>query len=100
MREHVKIGAALFAVSAARTLKSSDGHSLAGQIDYNRHTIRLYDRLDNQQAWETLWHEVVHGIADFMDVDVTEEEVGRLANGLTLVLADNPGLERPDEEDV
>ena len=39
--------------------------SLWGQIDYWTRTIRVYDNnASEEDIWEILWHEMLHGIAE------------------------------------
>lgn len=75
----------------------SDGRELAGQVDYTTQEIRLRPGLTPAHQRETLLHEVLHAIDDFMGIDLTEKQVGRLANGLAMVLADNPALLGDDD---
>lgn len=68
--------------------------SLWGQIDYWTRTIRIYknDRQDSD-VMQTLWHEVIHGIAMALhiDEDVSDEGniVDLLATGINNVVVDN-----------
>ena len=68
--------------------------SLWGQIDYWTRTIRVYrnDRQDSD-VMQTLWHEVIHGIAMALhiDDDVSDEDniVDLLATGINNVVVDN-----------
>jgi hypothetical protein len=47
--------------------------SLWGQIDYWTRTIRIYDNdraLDD--IWQTIWHEVIHGIIESLHIKSLE----------------------------
>lgn len=64
----------------------------AGEIDYMNGIIRIDADMADDRKFETLWHEIIHGIDEFMAVDLTEEQVRRLGRGLAVVLTDNPQL--------
>lgn len=74
-----------------------NSHTCYGDIDYNKHVIRiLKDCEDTQGKERTLLHEIVHGIRyernfDYENNDdetITEE----IARGLHQVIRDNPEL--------
>lgn len=64
--------------------------SLWGQIDYWTRTIRIYDRgLAMGDVWETIIHEVIHGIVIEMKIDALDQDdsakhgdLARLSTGL------------------
>jgi len=69
--------------------------SLWGQIDYWTHTIRIYDK-DNppETILETLLHEVLHGLAEHLNLktlkaEAGHEDLGVLALGLMDFLTRN-----------
>ena len=70
--------------------------SLWGQIDYWTRTIRVYDNgKPDGDVWETVLHEVVHGIVTDLnldDVKLDEDTVGLLALALTDTLVRNGWL--------
>ena len=76
--------------------------SLWGQIDFWTRTIRIYD--NGRQAsdvWQTIWHEVLHGLCEKLDVDSekgklseNEKAVDLLATGINSVLIDNGWVEK------
>ena len=49
--------------------------SLWGQIDYWTRTIRIYDNgRSDEDIWETLIHEVLHGIASALKLQAFKDE--------------------------
>ena len=72
--------------------------SLSGQLDYWTRTIRIFDDGKRQHAdtWQTIMHEVLHGLANALDLDSLDQndeekhkELDRLALGLVDVLMRN-----------
>lgn len=67
--------------------------SLWGQIDYWTRTIRIYnDGLSINDIWQTIWHEVLHGICDKLKLDdlrTDEKTIDLLATGINSVIVDN-----------
>lgn len=53
-------------------------------------TIREGQPLGNEQ--DSLLHEAIHAISDYMEIRLKEGQVTKLATGLLAVLKDNPGL--------
>jgi hypothetical protein len=72
---------------------NNGSHLLCGQIDYERHTIKIEpDVTDEQRKHQTLLHEIIHGIAHEMGFSLKEEKVDKLATGIYAVIKDNPGM--------
>lgn len=76
--------------------------SLWGQIDYWTRTIRIYenDRI-NSDLWQTLIHEILHGIVVSLKIKElqgkeNEDKIDLLALGLTDVLFRNRFLKEMD----
>lgn len=71
--------------------------SLWGQCDFWTRTIRIYaNNRQESDIWQTIWHEVIHAIAEKMDIDeqggkMTGDEklIDLLATGINCVLRDN-----------
>lgn len=64
--------------------------SLWGQIDYWTRTIRIYDKdRTSEDVFETLIHEITHGIAEPFKLELEEETVALLSIGLADVLIRN-----------
>lgn len=60
-----------------------------GEADLDSGEIRIGDWLCESHARSTLLHEIVHFIDDDLELGMTEEQVGGLAQGLFQVLRDN-----------
>ena len=73
--------------------------SLWGQIDYWTRTIRVYaNNRSMEDVWETIIHEVIHGIAselniDRLEKDDAEDDVAVLSVALTDMLIRNNWME-------
>ena len=69
--------------------------ALWGEIDYWTRTIRIYDNgRPDEDVWETVMHEVIHGIASALNIASLEgkeheDDVDVLALALTDVLFRN-----------
>lgn len=69
--------------------------SLWGQIDYWTRTIRIYDSgRKASDLWQTLMHEIIHGISEHMKIEVlqgtaNEKYVDLLATGIVDTLMRN-----------
>lgn len=67
------------------------GHeALWGQIDMRTKTIRIYDSgRDTGDIFETILHEVLHGIADELKIEIFEDDKGHAAlSNIAVALAD------------
>ncbi|MBE2200424.1 MAG: hypothetical protein IAE79_17550 [Anaerolinea sp.] len=77
--------------------------SLWGQIDYWTRTIRIYDNgRPMEDLWQTLLHEILHGIAEAMHLNGLNEhheELDIVALALTDVLFRNGWLTGGDSGD-
>lgn len=65
---------------------------LNGHILYDKAEIRIDRDLADQAKRITIMHEVVHGMADAVGVDLKEKEVELLANILVATLSVSPQL--------
>lgn len=63
-----------------------------GEIDYFQRQIRIDKDLTSQDKKETLIHEIIHGIDDFMGIELDESQVRKLGAGLAMVFEDNSEL--------
>ena len=74
--------------------------SLWGQIDYWTRSIRIYDNgRPNGEIWQTLVHEILHGLANALKLkalegDDNDDAVDLLATGIADVLFRNGWLSR------
>ena len=49
--------------------------SLWGSVDYWTRTIRIYDNgLSIEDIWQTLWHEILHAIAEQLHLNLNKEK--------------------------
>lgn len=64
--------------------------SLQGQIHSTNHEIRISNNATDQR--ETLLHEILHGVSDAMDADLTERQVRVVVRGLYAAIRDNPDV--------
>lgn len=88
---NVKIGPRTFIVRFVDNLVDIEGtQRLNGHILYDKATIKIDTGLALVSQRLTLIHEIVHGIADYLDVDMSEKDVSLMANGITAMLMDNP----------
>lgn len=68
--------------------------SMSGQIDFWSKTIRIYsgDR-SVESTWHIIWHELLHGIVDVLNIDFKEDSeediIDRIALGLNDILIRN-----------
>ena len=90
---NVKIGPRTFIVKFVENLLDiEESQRLNGHILYDKAIIKIDSRLALVSQRLTMMHEIVHGIADYLDVDMSEKEVSRMANGITAMLMDNPDV--------
>ena len=57
-----------------------------GKCDVNHNTIFLRHGLNDEKLAEVLLHEVIHGVAEMINMTLTENEVNNLAVGLMPIL--------------
>ena len=63
--------------------------SLWGQIDYWTRTIRIYDNSRSiEDIWQTLMHEILHGISDALKLKLNEEELHNELDILSIAITD------------
>jgi hypothetical protein len=90
----VKIGCYRYVVKEVKSVNKFEPRK--GEIDYYEKVIRLDEDMSTDDKLETLLHEIVHGIDDFMDVGLEEDQVKKLGHGLAMVFMDNPDLKITD----
>jgi Zn-dependent peptidase ImmA (M78 family) len=97
--EKVRIGNIDYAVRYEERL--NNGSNLAyGHINYDKALIRIdADLKDEQGKFQTLLHEILHGLAKFFELSVEEDEdtIEKLAKGLHMLIKDNPEMFKDDE---
>ncbi len=92
--EKIKIGWKEFKVTIAEPSEvlKSGGDDCYGDIYWDKNEIRLNSNNDDDQQQATLLHEIIHGVSSMTSLDLSEDIVLRLGNGLYTVIKDNPGL--------
>ena len=75
-----------------KLLDTTEFQKLNGHILYDAALIKIDALLSYQSKRLTLMHEIVHGMADAVGVELDEKEVELLANILTATLEQNPKL--------
>jgi len=79
--------------------------SLWGQIDYWTRTIRIYDHgRSEEDVWETILHEVLHGIANALHLkclkdEKNHDELDLLSLALTDVLFRNKWFKKEQTDE-
>ena len=72
------------------------GMDVSGDTDVDKGIIRYDSEEVGLRHFNTLLHEVLHAVCDQMaldlDDDLEERVVAGLSNGLTMIVADNPGI--------
>ena len=88
---NVKIGPRTFRVKFEENLFDiEETQRLNGHILFDKAVIIIDSELALVSQRLTMMHEIVYGIADYLDVDMSEKEVSLMANGITAMLMDNP----------
>lgn len=100
----IRIGGITYTVKVVERLTGDTGR-LDGEIKYGSTEILVDGDLNEQGAFQTMWHEVLHGILTQSgrwgeDHKKLEGIVEAIAYGLVQVLADNPGLAAPPPRNV
>ena len=90
MIEKVKIGCFKYDVVEVKSVNKLEPRK--GEIDFLQRVIRIDSDMTPQDKKETLLHEIVHGVDEFMTIKLEEEQVKKLGAALAMVLMDNPGL--------
>jgi hypothetical protein len=88
----IRIGAIDFRTKAVTRLTDDENsQKLTGEISYRHAKIRVEVAQDDQAAFQTMWHEVFHGILTQAGSDLSSNEtlIEQLSNGTVGVLRDN-----------
>ena len=89
----IKIPGVTYKVRVQKEVENTfDDQVLLGQINFTTNKIDLREDLNREQLEITLLHELLHGIFNHCDLDQDEHTINLLANGLHMVLKDNPKL--------
>lgn len=101
--EKVKIGCYTYTVAETdEPIIIGNRCDYAGKANYHNLTIDIKKDMAENAKEQTFWHEVVHCIANYMNLEFDEDNeekiVDSLANGLLSVMRDNcfplPGQSR------
>jgi len=105
--DKITIGCYDYTINRVKEPIIVDGAKCRGKIDYQKHEIHIADDdyFSEQSKEQTLWHEIVHGIINYRNVNYgkADEEtfVDELATGLYLLCKSNgllPGQNITKEE--
>ena len=92
----VRIGGVDYAIEYVERLISSENTALCGLINYDMAVIKIEPNVQDEQGkCRTLLHEIMHGIERHFKLDLPEDTVDNLANGLYMVIRDNPDMFKP-----
>ena len=91
--DSVRIGGVDYSIVYKERIISGEGKALLGQIDFDNSRILIEPSVQSLQGQhQTLLHEIMHGIEHHFKMDLTEDEIDNLANGVYMVAADNPDI--------
>ena len=63
--------------------------SLVGEVDPQKQIIKILNDMAPVSKWEALLHEILHAISYDRAIDLSEQSVVSLSNGIFQVLIDN-----------
>lgn len=86
----IKIGCFQYTITEVKSVSKFEPRK--GEIDLLQRAIKIDSDMTPQDKQETLLHEIIHGIDEFMRIGLEEEQVKKLGAALAMVLIDNPGL--------
>lgn len=90
MLENVKIGCQIYRIIEVGCVSKYEPRK--GEIDLYHREIRIDRGMTKLDKRETLIHEIIHGIDEFMGIKLEESQVRKLGAGLAMVFQDNPDL--------
>ena len=88
----IKIGHINYEIKVVKKLKK-DGEKLHGYIDYNKEELLICNKFKKKYT-ETMIHEILHGMSNFLGINLKESQVISLANCLVLLFQENPALKK------
>ena len=91
MIDKVKIGWKEYKISKEEkcSILVVEGAECYGQISYDKQMIYLRKENSEEQDKATLIHEVLHGISEMYNLDLSEDIVTRLGDALYTTIKDN-----------
>lgn len=72
-----------------RLRDKENSNALLGHIIYSQPAIEIDSTCSKQVQYQTLWHEIIHGIASYMNIDLEEDAVDSISHGIVQVIRDN-----------
>lgn len=93
MVSKIKIGYQIYDVVEVECVNKFEPRK--GEIDLYKRQIRIDREMTEHDKLETLIHEVIHGIDEFMGVSLEEAQVRKLGAGFAMVIMDNPKFIAP-----
>ncbi|NPU90004.1 MAG: hypothetical protein HPY87_09030 [Fervidobacterium sp.] len=73
-------------------LRTSKGDRCDGLILFSRSEIYIDKCLLPQAKYQTLWHEIIHGISTAVGVKLTEEQIEAVSYAVIGVIRDNQAI--------
>jgi hypothetical protein len=92
--DSIKVGGLVFKVHLVKDLKSADKPCF-GTMSWDEQRINLDSAIPTKEfVANIVWHEVMHALWAYFDIPTKGEEtkVLRIANGITMIMKDNPQL--------
>lgn len=86
----IKIGCFEYCVDEVECVNKFEPRK--GEIDFYDRVIRIDKGMSELDKIETLIHEAIHGLDEFMQIGLDEEHVKKIGHGLAMLLRDNPEL--------
>jgi len=74
------------------TTKSGKKIALDGDVNFDDEKIQIKKSLRGPRRELTLWHELIHAIAEDQEMELSEEKTDKLAHGIVQILKDHPSL--------
>jgi hypothetical protein len=90
MTEKIKIGGIDYQLELVERLTDGENvQKLSGHVTYTIPKIRIDKELEPQVLFQTLCHEILHGISENFQIDIEEKDIDRFAQGIVQVIRDN-----------
>lgn len=87
----VKVGPFTYRIERVDDLRSASDakQKLCGQVHFGEDRIEIRTAMAPEREAETLLHEAIHAIDEYMGTNLTEKQTARLSIGLMAFLRDN-----------
>lgn len=92
--DSVQIGPHRYAIRREKRMTDEHGNERWGECRHAQHEIAVLRDAPPSQATETLFHEILHAIANTYFIVLNEEDVHRMSVGIVDTLKRNPDLTR------